>query len=75
VSDKPYDEDKFYYGVADLLDIKIDYILGCEEAWKGSERQLESILDGSMQKKFDLLKLLGEPTAINVNKKPAWNLG
>ncbi len=60
VADKPYEE-KFYHGKADLLDIKEDYILGCKEFWKGSEKQLESIRDGTMQKKYDLLKTLGDP--------------
>ncbi len=74
VSDKGYDEDKFYHGVADLLPITIDHIVGCEEFWKGSEKQLEDIADGSMQEKFDKLKLLGEPTAVKVNAKPSWQL-
>ena len=74
VSDKPYDEDKFYYGVAELLPVTLDQIVGCEEFWKGSEKQLRSIGDGSMQKKFDMLKLLGEPKAVKVNAKPAYQI-
>ena len=74
VADKAYDDDKFYYGVADLLPVDINAIVGCPEFWKGSEKQLESIADGSMQAKFDKLKLLGEPTAVKVNAKPAWQI-
>lgn len=73
VADADYKE-KFYYGKADLLPIDEKAIIGCPEFWKGSEKQLEQIKDGTMKRKFDMLASLGEPTAVNMNKKPAYEL-
>lgn len=60
VTDAPY-EKKFYYGKADVLPINENHIFGSREFWKGSEKQLRSIADGSMQIKYDMLAKLGKP--------------
>jgi len=60
VADAPY-EKKFFYGKADILPIHEKHIFGSREFWKGSEKQLQSIRDGSMQRKYDLLAKLGSP--------------
>lgn len=60
VADAPYEE-KFYYGKADVLPITFDHVFGCKEFWKGGEKQLRSIADGSMQEKYDMLAKLGDP--------------
>lgn len=56
----PYDK-KFYYGKAEELPAKIDYILGCEQAWAGQERQLFEIETGKLEKKAKRISALKKP--------------
>lgn len=54
-----YDK-KFFAGQAEDLPASIDYILGCEKAWRGSEKQLWEIESGKFQEKAERLSKLKE---------------
>lgn len=51
-------EKKFYTGIADELPATQDFILGCQEYWKDSQKQLRKICEGEFQENADLLKEL-----------------
>lgn len=55
----PYEE-KFFVGKAEFLKAKKKYILGCEEYWADSSKQLESIASGDMQKRMDRMRFYSE---------------
>lgn len=55
----PYEE-KFFTGKAKVLDADPSYILGCMDYWRDNLKQLESIMNGSMQKKIDLKSEMNE---------------
>lgn len=46
--------ERFYTGIADVLDSKIDYITGSKEYWRGSEKQIQDIISGDFQRRQDL---------------------
>lgn len=46
-------EKKFYTGKAEFLDAEPQYILGCKEFWKGSEKQMEAIANGTMKRQIE----------------------
>lgn len=54
-------EDRFFYGIADLIKCDGTTIVGCKEYWKGSEKQLKDIVSGRAQQELDLLSKLGKP--------------
>lgn len=62
-------EEKYYYGVADVIDVELDSILGCQEYWAGSEKQLEEISNGKMKHKIELIKKLSEPDSPPPNRR------
>lgn len=70
-------EEKYYEGMAEVLDASPEYILGCEEFWAKDLDQYDTVCDGSMQKKLDRQSKLSEyqkpPQPIFENKKKKKN--
>lgn len=64
--------ERFYTGTAEVLQPKIDYILGCKEFWRGSEKQLKDIVEGDFEKAAKLFDTLAEhhPTTSKPKAQP-----
>lgn len=62
-------EEKFFYGVADEIDVGMDSILGCREYWSGSEKQLTEIIDGTLKKNIELIHDLADPDSEENKRK------
>lgn len=54
------EHEKFFKGKADILDAKIDYIIGCQQYWQESLPQLRDIYDGKMQRSAELRTFLAK---------------
>lgn len=55
-----YDK-KFYAGLAEVMPIGLEYLIGSQSAWKGAYKQLMKIGSGEMEKEIELLSLLSKP--------------
>lgn len=60
---------RYYVGKAEVLDAKIDYIMGCEAYWEDSVKQLGDIISGKMARKLELTKELAEHHPLEKPKK------
>lgn len=54
-------EEKFYYGLAEEVPVGLETIVGCREFWKGAEKQLEEIRDGTIAMRIEKIKELSKP--------------
>lgn len=54
-----YDK-KFYYGKAEDLGVDHKYIMGCKQAWQGSEKHYHDLLTGKLKKKIENTARLSE---------------
>ena len=50
--------EKFYVGKAEI--IEEEFVMGCEEFWRGSEKQLREVLSGDLKRKMDLISELND---------------
>lgn len=54
-------QDKYFYGLAEDVPVGRESIAGCAQFWKGSEKQLKEIQDGTMEKRMEKMKKLTNP--------------
>jgi hypothetical protein len=62
-------KDKYFFGLAEELPVSIDYIVGCKEYWRGSEKQLTNIINGTLAKRIDLIQRLSKPQGQEGNRE------
>lgn len=68
--------EKFFYGKADVVPVSMDTILGCREYWSGSEKQLETIIDGTLERNIKLIGDMADPDSeVNKDKKSKFEGG
>lgn len=63
-----YDK-KFFFGVAEEMPFDLDHIIGCEEMWKDSEKQLHQIADGKLASDMERISKICKPGENAFDKK------
>lgn len=58
-------DNKFFAGKAEELEAEVKHIMGAKQAWKGHEKQLESLMTGKYKKRADNLSKLKKTGLFN----------